>query len=184
MSAVLQLQQPFYPQRLPLHVGTWSFNSSYVWFALHGSTSWASAAWPANNRALYCPIFVPCRFTVARFLVPNGTNATGNVDVGLYNNNGARLISTGSTARASTNVVQYIGVTDQSFPPGAYYLALVGSSTTGQYMRTVASSTYDCQVGGYLFEDLGATTLPTNMTPSAFATANAYHWGFTQSDTL
>ena len=182
MSAVFQ--QQFVPQRSALHIGTWSYNSNYLWMAFHVSAALVSAAWPSNNRALYVPIYVPTRFTVARFLVLNGSNATGNVDVGLYSNTGSKLMSTGSTARSGTSVAQYIGVTDQSFSPGAYYLALVGSSTTGQYMRTVSTSVYDTQVAGYLFEDLGATTLPSSMTPSAYTVANAYHWGFTQSDTL
>jgi hypothetical protein len=181
LSAVLQPQ--FYPQRLPLHIGTW-FNSAPIWFPVNAGTSLSTAAWPANNRALYVPVYLQNRFTVARFVVLNGSNATGSVDVGLYGSSGTKLISTGTTARAVTNVAQYIDVTDQSFPPGAYYLALVGSSTTGQYMRTTAASNCFVQAGGYLLEDLGSTVLPSSMTPSAYVSSVAFHWGFTQSNTL
>lgn len=176
------LQQQFYPQRLPLHIGTW-FNSQPLLFAIDGSTSLSTAGWPSANRALYVPVYLQARFTVARFFILNGSSATGNADVGLYSNARLKLISTGTTARSGANVAQYIDVTDQSFPAGAYYLALV-SSTTGQYMRTVHGASGIVQASGYLQEDLGSTVLPSSMTPAANVTTNAFHWGITQSDTL
>ena len=145
--------------------------------------SWASQAWPSNNRAIYAPVSIPARFTIARFFVVNGTNATGNVDVGIYDAGGNRLLSTGSTARSGTSVIQYIGVTDTSFPAGKYYLALVGSSTTGQYFRTMTNSAF-IQISGWLLEDLGATTLPATMTPTASVNSGTFAFGFSQSDTL
>lgn len=169
---------------LPLHitsVGRFSDQIDTQMFQV--GPSWLSLPWAANNRAQYAPISVPSRFTVARFLVANGGNATGNVDVGLYSITGNLLISTGTTARSGTNVVQYIGVTDQSFPAGQYYLALVGSSTTGQYMATLNNSAF-VRVCGWLQENLGSTVLPTTMSPASNTNVNPFSFGFTQSDTL
>ena len=144
----------------------------------------ATITWPTNNLAVYAPIVLPIRFTVARFLVSNGNNLTGNVDVGLYNQAGTRLLSTGSTARSGSTINQYIGITDQSFPPGTYYLALVGSSTTGSYGAVQLNNQYEARMCGWLQEALGATSLPATMTPVSFTGSNAFCFGFSQSDTL
>lgn len=150
-----------------------------------GGAAWTARQWPANNRAVYVPIVIPSYFTIARFMVANGTNATGNVDVGLYSFTGTRLISTGTTSRgALTSQVQYIGVTDQTFPAGRYYLALVASSTTGNYFSIGGVGVVSAQAGGWLQEDLGSTVLPTTMTPATYANGTFFGFGFTQSDTL
>lgn len=135
-------------------------------------------------RVYYMPIAIPGRFTVARFMTANGSAASGNVDVGLYSAAGLKLISTGSTARSGTNVVQYIDVTNQSFPPGRYYLAMVVGSGSNNMMRVSAGTISNARMLGVLQETLGALPLPTTMTPVAIAQAELMWFGFTQSDTL
>lgn len=170
----------------PLHICTVGrFNSASNMITWDELTPATGAAWPGNNLALYVPMAIPFRFTVARFLIANSSNATGNVDVGLYNSAGLRLLSTGSTSRgALTSQVQYIGVTDQSFPPGHYYLALVGSSTTGTYLRTNLNTARQAQACGLLQEALGSTVLPATMAPAAYTPSVIFNFGLTQSDTL
>lgn len=186
MGTGLYLQQEYLYRPLPYRISTIGRFNNFAYFGQFNDTpSWTSTAWPTNNLAIYVPISLSARFTVARFVVANGANSTGNVDVGLYSAAGTRLISTGSTARAGTSVLQYIGVTDQSFPPGHYYLALVASSTTGSYMKTwTGQDQYIGRMCGLLQEALGATTLPTSMTPVAFTGAGVFAWGFSQSDTF
>jgi hypothetical protein len=144
----------------------------------------SSAAWPANNLAVYVPVSIPVPFIVARFMVPNGSNITGNVDVGIYSAAGALLLSTGSTARANASAVQYIDVTNQVFQAGTYYLALVGSSTTGTYLRAPISIATRARMVGVLEEQLGATALPSTMTPVAYTRTSVFQFGFTQSDSV
>lgn len=177
------------PKILPLHVlSIGSFNNlpDMARFDDAGGV-YTLAAWPTNNLALYFPVHLPAAFTVARFLVANGTNTTGNVDVGLYDFQGNRLLSTGTTARSGASAVQYVGVTDTAFPAGHYYLALVGSSTTGTYgclSVTVGNAAAEARMCGALQEALGSTVLPATMTPAAYTSANWYYFGFTQSDSL
>lgn len=177
-------QQLYRP--LPFHVcSSGRFNNIRDMISMGVNPAYTSAAWPANNRAIYAPVNLPQRFTVARFMVANGSNATGNVDVGLYDSNFNRLMSTGTIARSGTSVVQYFDVADQPFPPGHYYLALVGSSTTGSYGSGVASGLQlQCQMSGWLQEALGSTVLPATMTPVAYSAVVNFAFGFTQSDTL
>ena len=146
----------------------------------------SAEAWPANNQAIYCPVTLPAAFKVSRFFVHNG-NTTGNVDVGLYSGSGVRLLSTGSTARATGGDLQYISVTAQSFPAGFYYIAMVLSTTAGTVFAIIPQSTasgYLPQACGFLQEALGATTLPATMTPVRSTSPNGWNFGFTQSATL
>jgi len=168
--------------KLPLHVGNIGrFGPILSMFTTNNA---GGIAWPANNRALYFPIHLPAPFLVARGYLINDGNATGNVDIGVYTIGGTRLVSSGSTARGSTNATQYIDLTDTWLSPGDYYWALVGSSTSGVYTGVAAASATVCRADGILQEDLGATTLPSSMSPAAMATANIPLFGFTQSATL
>lgn len=169
----------------PLHiinVGRYSDMRSIM--RIGSSWSFASQAWGTANLARYTPLSIPVRFTVARFMLPN-QNTTGNVDVGLYDNSGKRLLSTGTIARANAGAVQYAGVTDQSFPPGNYYLGMVCSSATANAMASSSNSLVNSRIAGLLEEALGSTVLPTTMTPTVNTlSATFFVWGFTQSDTL
>lgn len=169
---------------LPLHVTTLGRFTSLRPMLNFGLTpQYTNGSWAANNRAVYVPITMPRRFTVARFFTAN-SNATGNADVGLYDWLGNRLLSTGTIARAGTNVVQYFGVTDQSFPAGRYYIALVVSTTSGALFASVADQQSYMQIAGVLQEDLGSTVLPATMTPAIYASTVAWCFGFSQSDSF
>lgn len=172
-------------QPTPIHVCSLGRYNSLPWgVTLLGTGGISAAAWPVNNLAVYTPISMPVAFTIARFMVANGSNTTGNVDVGIYDFAGNRLLSTGSTARTSASAVQYLGVSDTVFQAGQYYLALVGSSTTGTYMQSTLSSALRARLLGVLEEQLGATTLPSTMTPVVYARTSVFQYGFTQSDSL
>lgn len=170
---------------IPFHVcSVGRYNSIAEGVAVLGTGGITAAAWPANNLAVYMPVSMPIPFTIARFMIANGSNITGNVDIGIYSAAGSRLLSTGSTLRADASAVQYIGVTDQVFQAGYYYLALVGSSTTGTYMQSAFSSATRARLFGPLEEQLGATTLPSSMTPVAYTRTSVFQFGFSQSDSL
>lgn len=183
MSNIFQPQ--FIYQPVPFHVCSVGRYSSVSWGLMAlGDGDVLTPGWAVNDLAIYVPVSIPVPFTIARFLIANGSNITGNVDVGIYNAAGTRLLSTGSTVRANASAVQYIGVTDQVFQAGTYYLALVGSSTTGTYLQPSVSSAARARMLGVLEEQLGATTLPATMTPVAFTQTLIPQFGFTQSDSI
>lgn len=88
-------------------------------------------AWPSANKAYYIPISVFSKITVVKMLVINGGTVSGNIDVGIYDAGGARLVSSGSTAQTGTNVIQEFNITDITLSPGLYYLACAMDNTTG-----------------------------------------------------
>lgn len=93
--------------------------------------SLTAAAWPASNRAYYVPVSIFSTLTVVKMFVINGGTASGNIDVGIYDAGGARLVSIGSTAQSGTSVIQEFNITDTTLSPGLYYLACAMDNTTG-----------------------------------------------------
>jgi len=166
---------------MPLHV--LNVGRFGLTIPMYAQNNLGGKTWPTANRALYWPVHIPSPFLAARAFHCQAGNNTGNVDIGIYDINGNRLVSTGSTARGSTNVAQYIDITDTWLSPGDYYWAMVGSSTSGQ-TNGVSASAPLLRADGCLKEDLGATTLPSSMNPATFADADVIFMGFTQSATL
>lgn len=180
MSVVLSSQRILRPSAFHVcSVGRYNSLADLIVFG--NAVNYGGLGWPANNLAIYTPLNISERFTIARFMSVNG-NATGTTDVGLYSGAGARLISTGNTARSSG--VQYIGITDQSFPPGHYFLAMVCSSTGSSVFRTTLNSQYEARMCGMLQESLGSAVLPASMSPASYAQTDIYLYGFTQLDSL
>lgn len=186
LGQFLQIEDYYCP--LPLHITTMGRFSAQRDAVIFGTTiGFSGGGWAANNRAVYVPVSLPRRFTVAQFFSPNATNSTtGNVDYGLYDAFGARLVSTGTTSRAgnTNNTMQYVAITPRSFPPGKYYLAVVFSSTSAQVFAAVAANLNYLRAAGVLQEDLGSTVLPVTMTPASYASTTAWCFGFSQSATL
>jgi hypothetical protein len=172
------------PEVLPFRISSLGrFSGAHMIGPFDGTVASSTAVWPAANRALYMPIYLPVPFKVARFWVQNGSNTTGNIDVGLLDANGNKLISTGSTARSGATTTQYIGVTDASFGAGTYYLALVMDNTTGSVTRLAAGSLSELQIGG-MFQESSAFALPGTATFAQIASNYAPYFGFSQSDTF
>ncbi|HVB24118.1 MAG TPA: hypothetical protein VNG51_19425 [Ktedonobacteraceae bacterium] len=89
----------------------------------------AGTAWPANNLALYIPFRIASPFQFSSIAVCIGS-ASGNLDAGVYSEDGTKIISTGSTSVGANNNV--ITVTSTTLGPGLFYLALVCSTTACQ----------------------------------------------------
>ena len=137
----------------------------------------ASAAFPTTNQAFFMPLFMGAPITIAQLFVWNGATVSGNVDVGVYAEDGTRLVSSGSTAQAGTSVLQVFDVTDTVIGPGNYYLALACDNTTATITRvTVALSV--ARLHGNLTQ-ASAFPLPTLATFATVAGGFTPIMGFT-----
>jgi hypothetical protein len=87
----------------------------------------------AANDAWYVPFRIHEPFTVRAAGWHNGSTASGNVDIGIYSENGTRIWSSGSTAQSGTSVVQIVTPTAFTLPPGRYFLAIAADGTTGTF---------------------------------------------------
>lgn len=150
------------------HTGIWASNSHVIWTGSLADSAnpytvrpqGGNTTYPTADLAIYAPVRVR-RASVVKKLWASITTASGNVDIGLYNAGGTRLVSAGSTAAALGLVVD---VTDTTIGPGLYYLAFVSDSVV--LAMTRSSNTAPAHAAmGYLTEQLSASqALPATAT--------------------
>jgi len=102
---------------------------------IQGATT-AAAAWPSANRAVAVAFYLDQPATIVKASWINGGTVNGNVDVGVYDEQFHRLVSSGSTAQSGASVVQTVDIADTLLKPGTYFMALVSSSATATFDRS------------------------------------------------
>lgn len=123
------------------------------------------------------PFRIATPFPVTRFWWVNGGTVNGNVDMGIYTEDGQTLlVSTGSTAQSGTNVIQTVTVS-YTLPPGRYYMAFATSSATATFARQT-NSVASTRAAGFRQHTTTAganVPLPATLTFAAHnATVNPY----------
>jgi hypothetical protein len=129
-----------------------------------------NAAVPAANVVMYVPFVTNSPLTVTR-LWWWVSAAAGNIDLGIFDDAGLKLVSTGTTLVAGSSVIQSVDVTDTVIPKGSYYFGLVASTVT-----TLTISRFDPAAGiaqglGCLEQTLGGLPLPSNATFAKYTRA-------------
>ncbi len=121
--------------------------------------------WVVANKAYYYPFKLYDWATVYQLMFFVGSASSGNVDIGIYDGQGNRIVSAGSTAMSATaNTIQVINVTDTVLPPGDYFLALARDTTSGnQYATGIADELGLSQFP--IYEEASAFPLPATATP-------------------
>lgn len=97
--------------------------------------SGAASVFGSANDAVYVPFVVAEPITVTQIHVVVGTQ-NGNVDVGIYNAAGTRLVSAGTTAVGAVGV-QTFNITDTLLPRGRYFAAMATDSATAKFSTAV-----------------------------------------------
>jgi hypothetical protein len=117
------------------------------------------------------PVVLAIPVTVYQLAGFNGTVVSGNIDLGIYDANGGRLVSAGSTAQAGTTAAQVIDITDTLLTPGVYYLAQSADNITA----TVHGSNLGNQVLAAcgVVQMLSAFPLPTTATFAGLTVSRA-----------
>lgn len=126
----------------------------------------ASAVWPTANTAIFVPFVVNSPIVVVKMGILNGATVSGNVDVGIYDDQQNRLISKGSTAQSGVSAVQSFDITDTSLLPGIYFMALCVDNVTATVYRSSLAITGGPAALGIYNQAVGAVTLPD---PAVFA---------------
>lgn len=122
-----------------------------------------SGVWATANAARLHPITLSKQVTVYQMATLNGTAVSGNIDIGIYDNNLNRLVSAGSTAQAGISSVQTFDVTDTVLPAGDYYLAISMDNTTGTVFRNINATTVTMFSYGVAYK-LSSFPLPATLT--------------------
>jgi hypothetical protein len=105
-----------------------------------GTSTSNSALWPATDLVIYVPVRVKQRVVAVKLWFGSGAVGTGNVQVGIYDQLGARQIATATTAKQAALDEQVIDITDTTIGPGLYYLALQCSNATDTFFGSPLSA--------------------------------------------
>ncbi len=135
------------------------------------------AVWPAANRALFTAIYIEHQCVAKRLAVVVTTQA-GNLDLGIYDETGARIVAKGTTATAAagTQILDITsGVTGTASPtlsPGTYFLGMGCSSGTAAFKSSTLTSAEMCRICGLQQASLASEVLTA--TPTFANPASAY----------
>lgn len=153
--------------QVPVMIGTTSPLSVGIQVAAQTMGAPASATYPTANLAILIPFNLPRDATIVKLWANNGATLSGNIDVGIYDDAFAKIVSIGSTVQAGTaNQLQEFDITDTTMIAGRYYLVVALDNTTATLMRftpTVASSQLR-QMG--CAQMAAAFPLPATITPA------------------
>ena len=158
-----------------VHITTLSGNSMGV----IGSITLASATWTSANVAIYVPFSISSPRLIRKLFWQNGTAVSGNVDCGIYDSAGTKIVSTGSTAQSGTSAIQSVDITDTMLGPGQYFLALAMDNTTATTIRASINSVRVKMYG--IFQQATAFPLPATAT---FATNTGGYLPFFGATTI
>lgn len=149
----------------PTRVGpfeAWQWNRLMIDFFQTGYTT--AAAWPVAKLVKYVPFSVYDVILVDTLWVYNGATVAGNMDLGIYDKNGTRLVNSGSTARTgNANVAQFVTISSTALVPGFYFLAVTLDTNTDT-VRHGSTAVTGCILQGVLDETTGSFGLPATAT--------------------
>lgn len=134
------------------------------------STSAFAVVYTTANTAIYCPFSVDLPFLAQKMGVQvTTTDAAGHIDLGIYSEKGARLVSLGSTATGSVGL-QVGNIADTWLMPGTYFMAMNSDSVTNAFASVSNNTIFapgPARVCGFQQEAVGAIALPANATFAA-----------------
>lgn len=124
-----------------------------------------STAWTTANRAIYIPFYIEAPVTAFQMAVSNGATVAGNLDLGIYDVLGNKIVTKGTTVQTGASVMQALDITDTVLAPGTYFMAMSTDSTTATYIGSpVISGTGELFRAFGVQEQLTAFPLPATAT--------------------
>lgn len=131
------------------------------WSTGTGSTTIAIT----TNAAWVYPFTIFSQVTAYSLFWFNGTAVAGNVDIGIYDEDLNKVITTGSTAQSGVTAPQIVSITPTELTPGRYFLA-ISSNDAGADFTGVTTLPNDELATLGAFTQGSAFALPASLTPS------------------
>jgi len=123
----------------------------------------SAAAWPVTSLAIYIPFTVVASYTAKRMFYQVGVSS-GNMDLGIYDLDGTKKVTLGSTAVGSGSTIIVADITDTTLDPGSYYMAVAFDNTTVTVSRFPIGGSWRNAAYG-IKEETSAFPLPATATP-------------------
>jgi len=136
----------------------------------------SAIAWPTANLAIGYPFQVTEIVTVYGAWYAAGGTAGGNLDIGIYDLAGNRIVSTGTTARTISAHTEITALTDTVLTPNHYY-ATMAADTTNLYTGWTWAAAGNAEAQGFV-EAAASFVLPSTITFSRSAQTFQPHFGF------
>lgn len=130
----------------------------------------ASVAHATVNMLRAYPFVLPEPMLVRKVWWHNGGVISGFTDVGVYSEDGTRMLASGAILQATINVLQEFDIADVPLGRGTYYLALTSNSATATYLSNILGIQL-AKLLGWGQVALGAAGLPATITLAAAAAA-------------
>lgn len=144
-----------------VNISSWSPES----LNLASNSNFASGAFPSANRALFIPFLLFQTTTFINMFSINGSTASGNIDLGIYDPSGTKIVSTGTTAQTGTSTAQVISISPTELAPGQYYMAVALDNGTGTLFRiTTGDASTKLQAITGIAQMASAFVLPASAT--------------------
>ncbi len=135
--------------------------------------------WTANELK-FIPLILREPFLLSQFFWFNGNVTNGNVDVGIYTEDGAtRIISTGSTAASGASQIQSVDVTNTWLPANKRLWLAIGGDGTNRFVLSSLPAIALSYLG--IKEQLSgwSSGLPSTITPATPTLIGLPLFGFT-----
>lgn len=101
----------------------------------------------------YVPFYLSQSILVVKMFVYNGTVLDGNIDLGIYDKYGVKLMSTGSVVQSGTEVLQVLDIAGPRIGPGNFYMALGNSSGNARFHHVSVGSEQNIWILGVLDQE-------------------------------
>jgi len=114
-----------------------------------GVTNCSSIAWGAGmvDNALFIPFLLEKQITVNFLWWFNGAAVAQNVDCGIYDVDGNRLVSTGVTLSTGANDIQSVAVTPTKLGPGIFYIAITSNNAAQTFFGVAPGNQLTAYLG-------------------------------------
>lgn len=123
----------------------------------------ANITWPSANVAIFVPFVTVEPVVITKLWWMNNAVAVTNIDLGIYDEAGTRLVSTGSTAWSTAQSAQSVDIADTRLDRGRYYWAMATDGTAASAFSGVAPAAGLCQALG-IVRQTSAFPLPSTAT--------------------
>lgn len=135
-----------------------------------------------GSRAYFVPVTIYRPLIIVKMFIENGATVAGNVDLGIYDFGGKRIVSSGSLLQSGTSVIQEFNIADTTLNPGYYYMAMSLASGSATTTRWANSTAYNRMLG--CGEQTGSFPLPATAVLSPLSSATIPAIYMTQSTTI
>lgn len=144
--------------------------------AAPSTTTTGTDTTPVITEEYVCEVFVPMNALLTGVAVLNGSAASGNYTVVLYDSNGAIVASSASTAQSGTAAYQKVPFSSTYLAkgPAKYFVGIQIDNTTARIRTHILGNFGASKKTGQTYGTLTTLTVPTTFTTGVGPVASLY----------